>query len=672
MNDAQIPDGAGRGTEGLAPAGGGDETADGAGLGQDLSRGAGRTPDRSYGDGSSQPEQADRPHAGGTGPSDAEGLAVSEPPLADDSGLPPEQAVEQVQHVVPSPEEAELARMKVAHLFEIMGVKRVVSIDDDYEGTLEEVLEMAAAVASTGTVTFADEFDVTVPEEVWRASITERWQELDNTEQHLLAARGRKQSGRSDPEDQPDASAIRPLLPADDIVEFLSYPPAAWATMEETIVADAQEHPTLVLFDREMGDRADEGLRLSEALFGKDEQGRIFVALLTRTVQKGEEHEAWTRFTQDFPKLNPERFVVLSKEHLGPHPETFPQAIKTVLMAQPAAVLRAEVRAAITDGAGRADQALESLSPEEFQQMIFGASMQEGVWEPESLLRVFQVLMRREVRTVLYGSVNLRDSAAAVRRLCAVDTPQAPNTPAAVLTQQEELYDLQEHLNPVHLPLELGDVFETSSGSQFVLVEQPCDLMVRSDGTRRPELYEALLLPLKREAPKPGLEHLAFELPFYYDDGASAWVALNRPVNVPIQALDLAVFQVNGVATYTRGAKRPDGLWPAWDRRFEITMTAFGRLQDAIDGIDALSRAKHITSSTRKQMIENVLRADKASGRKVRGSSENGGTIKYDVRRVRRVLPLRARSLLSRYSLHRARDAFDFALATSNDAGTDG
>jgi hypothetical protein len=574
------------------------------------------------------------------------------------------EASAQVDAIVPSEEDAANVKEVVAELFEVMGVKRVISVDDDYEGTLEDFLAMAAVAAAVeAPENFADEFDLTEPQEVWQSQITERWSELTETEQHLLLARGKKLTGHSDPEDQPDAGAVHQLLPGPDKVEFLALTPAEWARQRDDVVRTAETLPTLLLFDRNLGDRTDEGLRLAEEVFSMDARDSIYVAILTRTVVKGGESVAWKGMIESFPNLVPERFVIVSKEDLGPEPESFSRSIKIVLTTRAAALLRGITKDAISQGMERAGEEIAKLSPDEFEKMIFAASMKEGIWEPESLLRVFQVFIRKEVRGVLYQSEVLRKSANEVRRLCAVNTLEPPETPAAIATQQAELYDFPEHLNPVHLPIELGDVFEAHAGLEFALAEQPCDLMVRSDGGRANEIYEALLLPVRKE--RPGRANLAFELPFYYEDGRSAWIYLNKPVFAPMLALDITVFNSDGRSAFNARNRAPEGLWPSWEKRYMLMVDRVREVLPIFESIEKLRRDGAIDDTLRKKLVATLLHADATSGRRIKGKILSDGTFEYDVRRVRRILPLRAHAMLSRYALHMARDAFDFDLAAT-------
>ena len=61
--------------------------------------------------------------------------------------------------------------------------------------------------------------------------------------------------------------------------------------------------------------------------------------------------------------------------------------------------------------------------------------------------------------------------------------------------QRLERYELAEYLNSHYIPIELGDIFQKmgDSAKRYVLLAQPCDLMVRTDGKRNPFINEGVL-----------------------------------------------------------------------------------------------------------------------------------------------------------------------------------
>lgn len=573
-----------------------------------------------------------------------------------------ETAAEQVEQLTPTQVSIDKAANTLKHLFEVMGVRRVISVDDAYEGDETTLLELAAPVAMLNderAANFAGRFDLTEEEEIWRAAIHEAWEDADVTERRLILAAAHKQSGAQDIEEwQLDVSHLDPLLAPSGVV-FEVVIPEDWPDRLQNVVMEAESTPTLILFDQDMGERGNEGIDFAAKVFREDAHRRLYVALLTRKVDRGGEVEHWRRLIETNQHLVPDRFVVISKEHLGPDPRTFPDAIKVVLMAKPMTTLGAAIAKVVSEATEYAKQDLDALSPDDFQKIVIKASISEGVWEAESLLRVYQLMMRKHVRAELYAKDIVKTSTDQIRRLVIHEDVEQSTSEMAISLARAEHYDDAKFVNEVHLPVELGDLFSARS-STYVLVEQPCDLMVRKNGERTPDLHDAILLEVHDSKPKQLAQ--AFELPFYRG-AQSSWVHFSKFVQVPIRALDLTVFNTDGTSCLDLDEPMaPAGLWPAWTARHKRVLSKFATVKKHSDSLNSLRDNNKISKELHRTLIERLLHVDTASGRAVKGAID-GSTVRFDLQRVGRLQPSVARALLLQFSLHRARDANEYPLA---------
>ena len=78
------------------------------------------------------------------------------------------------------------------------------------------------------------------------------------------------------------------------------------------------------------------------------------------------------------------------------------------------------------------------------------------------------------------------------------DSKTFPITPNAWEIQHKELYENPSYINKNHLPIELGDIFKKGS-KKYILLAQPCDLMIRSNGKREPELIRVPLIEINKD-----------------------------------------------------------------------------------------------------------------------------------------------------------------------------
>lgn len=118
--------------------------------------------------------------------------------------------------------------------------------------------------------------------------------------------------------------------------------------------------------------------------------------------------------------------------------------------------------------------------------------------------------------------------------------------------QRDELYEPYDHINKNYLPLELGDVFErvgVNDAKQYILLAQPCDLMVRNDGKKRhPELDRVPIAEIVCTDDQPAYSE---ELSYFDELPTKKWyVKLKRIHFVRLDVLDLCVFNQDGIAKF--------------------------------------------------------------------------------------------------------------------------
>jgi len=133
------------------------------------------------------------------------------------------------------------------------------------------------------------------------------------------------------------------------------------------------------------------------------------------------------------------------------------------------------------------------------------------------------------------------------------------------------MYEPGEYLNPLHLPIEIGDIFRNTDAQAekfYVLVGQPCDLMVRSDGKRHPEGSDVVLVEVV-SANEP--KEYSIPLPYLTDDKTKTFFAMLRRAHmVHPCVLDLCVMNVDGLSKIDLAGQPPENLLPAWKMRYNF------------------------------------------------------------------------------------------------------
>ena len=542
----------------------------------------------------------------------------------------------------------------VGELLRAVGVTTVIVVDDEFEPSFEDLVAAGRAMGSArsqidgiGLVDFGSE-----PEE-WEETLRRAWRSL-TISQKRRALDDLNRMSSTPPAEATELTVLHDLMVS---VDFRRLGPEEWKVAKESVVGDAVDNPTLILFDQDLGDGDREGgLRLVTALYKLDSDGDIWAGLLTNTVGVESEGRAWDEIATQLGGAA-ERFILLSKKHLSGDAGSFSEALRLALMTQPAWKLRQSVAQRIADGTKSALKDLHRFGPAEFERIVFGLARDEGVWEVDILLRLFDIYLRSNVRTTLQNHLDHREVISRLRELDRLRRgPSNPISTRAQLIYRQEIYESSVHLCGLHLPLELGDLFRKENGQkQFVLVAQPCDLMVRKSGERCPALSFVTLLPIRTTDPNAEISgsripRTVFELPAFSDDGNPGWVELDRPAPVPVEALDYCILNKDGRGVAPLPSQGPEWLLPSWEKRRDILTGAAEKVRDSFNGLSRDDRVAVVKAhfGIRRDCI-------------VKASMESHN-FTLGLRRVGRILSPYARAILTSYCAHRARDAFDRAL----------
>ena len=123
-------------------------------------------------------------------------------------------------------------------------------------------------------------------------------------------------------------------------------------------------------------------------------------------------------------------------------------------------------------------------------------------------------------------------------------------TPSAIQIHRLEWYETAEDVNGQLMPTDLGDIYQIHDkrNKRFILVAQPCDLIVRSSGKRNGYTDHGLLLEMIPSAGKKISPATAYSLEFYGD--TSDWhVNLRAAHYVDLNILDLCAINEDGSAS---------------------------------------------------------------------------------------------------------------------------
>jgi hypothetical protein len=566
-------------------------------------------------------------------------------------------------------------------MIEAAGIKRIVCVDDSYAVNVEDLItRLSAFEPEERKRLFGEDLG---PDTVWQAQVRKKWEEdMSAGEQATLMDGAAALEHDLDPVLIGFAEIVTETCPE---IEFLHFSLSDWTKRKQEIIDGTPTIPTLILLDQDFsneGGAENEGQKLVADLERRikdheDVKLGTFYGILTNTVSVDEEHTRRTKIVAD-ENLDAGRFVLISKQSMRDGAELLPERLRPVLLSPLFAHLMEEVTRAVAAAQEEALERAIEIPPEDLEQMVLQSSNQEGIWPPDTLLRILETMQRETVRKSLREEEDLLGVAERVEAVAKVVLPKGSTAdeedgakvpqstegkpvkrvPVAAGISHEEIYESSEHLNSLHLPIDLGDLFKnTETKDIYVLIAQPCNLMVRKGGTRAYEPSHMLLAKVIKGSAGDKAEFKLFELPYFdADTGESYSVQLNGAKVARAMVLDSCVLNSDGGARLDLTSEIPEALLPYWkERGAKLCNQADGLLKEA----SAVPKKIQLKDETRRKLGGSF----KGDPFPLTNFSVEDRLMEWACKRIGRVRDPYARALLSRFSQYFARDAYLHDLA---------
>jgi len=547
-------------------------------------------------------------------------------------------------------------------MLDCVGIDEVIFVDDAFSTEIDLVAAISVMDKESAGYVLGTDADLADPD-VRRAAAE---QTLDRAgDEELKQIRQRALERRPETAaDHAAASELASLMP-DGRYRGLSLD--QWRTAQGEVISEVPQRSPLVLFDQSFENEGESdryGQRLLREFADATVGQHAWWGLMTHTVPPEGESEARREIAKQ-EGLPENRFVLISKQRLTDDKAAFSKRLRTMLLAPAFDELFEIVRAAAIDAQTTAVTEARKMTSEELEQIIVRSSLLEGVWEPETLVRVFALLQRPSVEQAVRQNDRVHELIASMRCVSEAsrelgdgdaDGAQAPvedeSLPGpAWRLQRTEIFMDGDYLNAVHLPVELGDIFRKTPGQRaFVLIAQPCDTVIRRSGTREPELTHCVLAEIKALSGDDLFTQFTLR---YFDetDGTSRAVHLNRFSYVRSEIVDLCSFNANGQAMIRPGEEPSTRMEPALIARYKVlgqlagsALQLWSELSAAV-GNEARPQLPRLLGWTDGDLLKPAQR-------------DNFQELTYPLLRVGRLLDPYARALLSRFSQYQARDAY--------------
>ncbi|NTV47588.1 MAG: hypothetical protein HGB11_13965 [Chlorobiales bacterium] len=470
------------------------------------------------------------------------------------------------------------ARTAVEKILTALGVARIIYVDDanNESVAIENVLVASRSLSSELLLHAFPEIGNTIPEdpEILNVKIREAWGLLDPKVQLergqavVIAAYLNEANETND--DLTYVSILRELIPSDKLI---SLSPLQWEDKKNQLLSESKRIRTLFLFDKDFatGD-SDVVIKIIAELLARSDIDGLICALLTHLVTPENQPQMWVELSQQH-NIPRDRFVVIPKRYLSETPILIAQTLKFTVLSPDFTELKERTKAIIEASATAAAKRVDDISIYDLDHILFQVSANEGLWEPDMLFRLHSMFHQSESRRLAHEGGMLEEIAAKLRVGSGIPSRNIhlPTPDSSWALQREEMYEFDDYINENHQPLELGDIFTKIDGDsikKYILLAQPCDLMVRTDGKRYPELDR---IPLAEVVSADKCPYYSEEMPYFDKSPSKKWFVKLKSVHfVRIHLLDLCVFNKDGVAKMIVGGSAPSGIRPSWKARYEI------------------------------------------------------------------------------------------------------
>ena len=554
----------------------------------------------------------------------------------------------------------------IAQLFNAAGVRRVVFVDDRFGVTTERIESLAnelkrESLADCGAFP-ADTFEID-NEAVVRAKVIRLINAAGADLQTMFDKLAVVQYDYNEAErDQKAAEYFQDIIGPTAEVKLLSL--KQWEQQKAELLVQTTTTPTLFIFDDDFsleGKSTTYGRHLIDQTHTENPGYKYVYALLTHNAPTDDaEIGLQKEIARETPELA-EYLLVVAKSRLSDNSDRFAERIKHLLLYRLFRILTQRLRVETEKASNLAIEKIDGLGVQSFERIILGTSRAEGAWSPDTLVRVIGVYQQQQINQNIRKDAELHQRVRDINPICDVGTSVMSDgvTTDARRLQHDEIYESGEAINMVHLPIASGDIFEDGRGQRFIILAQPCDLVVRSTGLRRAKDRDSRqmvpLAPVRKVESKYGdgslpVEH--YELLHFEDKGRWS-VRLSEAFYLPIWLLDLAVLNADGRCSLTAGQEPSPLLVDPWRKRLpmlvergsSITATVSKITDESIDKAELLQSYCRIPlgSPFEAQLV-----------RETNGVGPNW-TLTVGLTRKSRVTELHSTALLIEYAAYLAR-----------------
>lgn len=454
------------------------------------------------------------------------------------------------------------------------------------------------------------------------------------------------------------------------------YSPVEWIAEKDNILATLSgDSKILFLFDIEFEhaplDDNRNGIDLAvDLLTNTTIKDFIYCGIFSHLFSLNEENDKRNEYCNSH-SLNKEKFYTISKKRFqdDSYLPGLAEGIRNTLVINEVEFLKKESSKIIKKAFKDSLTEVEELNPESFNHVIQKSSNKEGVWELATLFRLNNIITSdKALKTLLPPSkrTKINRSLEQIRKVEKIKTGgETPFDKTKVQSlRRRELYVEERILNQLHFPLSNGDIFSINQ-KEYILLGQPCNLAMRSGGSRSRNYDIGFLLEIEKlsidDYKKMGKAQFGVlgivETPTV-EAGFLRTVKFHSFRTVSLSPLDLTFFNPDGIAKIDLKKSEHDSttIQASWKKRYKKLHKEFSEYKSGI------STYKKLRSSEKNNLKEKVYYGNLFKGYNIDNNNalnRSGTILTFDIKRVSHYKQPYSADLLQQFMQYLSRNAFD-------------
>jgi hypothetical protein len=544
------------------------------------------------------------------------------------------------------------AREDIKKAFGILGISKVIYVDDDFNIEFEKIL-----LPGNRDLILNEYFPmITVTdEEIQNRQMRDQWEKLNHKTKIEINQKILAKNYNVTEIDNKAISAFFEIIPQEILYPISPY---QWNETKKELLQDSKE--TLFVFDQDLKSNEgmnDDGIKIIAEITKTKE---IISALFTQTISKDSCMQARDKLSETYT-IPKENFFVIPKEILPNDTSYFIYLLKMTILTKDFGKFKKGINSILADVVKMVEEKINGIGIEDFDHIMFKAPGIEGQWEPDMFFRLYSHFQRREFYNVAYIDTNLQEIISKIRMVSNIpagfDSFSVPSRAWEI--QHNELYENSDYLNKNHLPIESGDIFEktdSESSKKYILLAQSCDLMVRGNGCRARKENRFALLEMKISDKKQYKTMFEEEVVYFGDSPEQKWFVKFKDVHfIKDYILDLCVYNDDGIAKFDSGVNVKENIRPSLINRYILIKKKIEK--ESKYGEELVKNIEPKDAIINNKIMEIFFHDDLFQGKYAKIDKKY--TIIYNCKRIGRLNRSRATGLLMSYTSTMQRPAYE-------------